>query len=273
SGPIIYFKQLHTPTNSLILSLAVADLFVGVIVFPLSIEFSATSCLYNENLFCIVRSYFDITLCTASILNLCCISIDRYYAVCQPLTYNTKINAQDLIMILVSWSVSILIAIGFIIAGLNHEKCEEGCFIQVPFANIVGPFFSFYLPVIIMLCIYLSSRAALSSVSPNLSSMSTVRHSSETVLSTSSFRLVSSLTRAFLLSFATSACSCLNLHSSANITEFCFPPTGSLSGVAPLAESVTLIFALSFLLDLVSIFFLLLTFVVKLIWFWPAFCC
>ncbi|XP_029352195.1 trace amine-associated receptor 1-like [Echeneis naucrates] len=152
---IVYFKQLHTPTNSLILSLAVADLLVGVIVFPLGLEFPISSCLYHEDLFCKVRDSFDVILSTASILNLCCISIDRYYAVCQPLTYNTKTNAQFVIMILGSWSVSILVAVGFIIAGLNPDKCPNVCIIDVLLANILGPILSFYLPVIIMLCIYL----------------------------------------------------------------------------------------------------------------------
>ncbi len=133
-----------------------ADLLVGVLVFPFSMEFTVSSCIYYEDLFCKVRDIFDITLSTASILNLCCISIDRYYAVCQPLTYRTKINVHVVvIMILVSWTVSVLVAIGFIIAGLNHEKCGDKCFIDVLLADILGPIFSFYLPVIIMLCIYL----------------------------------------------------------------------------------------------------------------------
>ncbi|XP_044025385.1 trace amine-associated receptor 1-like [Siniperca chuatsi] len=153
---IIYFKQLHTPTNYLILSLAVADLLVGIIVFPFSMAFSLSSCLYHEDLFCKVRGSFDISLSTCSILNLCCISIDRYYAVCQPLTYRTKINHRVVVvMILVSWGVSVLIGISVIIAGLNNDKCEERCLIDVLIKNTIGPILSFYLPVIIMLCIYL----------------------------------------------------------------------------------------------------------------------
>ncbi|XP_078029695.1 trace amine-associated receptor 1-like [Epinephelus lanceolatus] len=153
---VLYFQQLHTPTNYLILSLAVADLLVGIIVFPFSLAFSVSSCLYHEGLFCKVRGSFDISLSTTSILNLCCISVDRYYAVCQPLTYNIRINHRVIVvMILVSWGVSALIGISVIIAGLNNEKCNERCLIDVLIENTVGPILSFYLPVIIMLCIYL----------------------------------------------------------------------------------------------------------------------
>lgn len=153
---IIYFKQLHTPTNYLILSLAVADLLVGVIVFPFSMAYSLSSCLHYEGLFCKIRGSFDISLSTCSILNLCCISIDRYYAVCQPLMYRTKINdSVVMIMILASWGVSALIGISVIIAGLNSAKCAERCLIDVLVENTIGPILSFYLPVIIMLCIYM----------------------------------------------------------------------------------------------------------------------
>ncbi|XP_037607472.1 trace amine-associated receptor 1-like [Sebastes umbrosus] len=153
---IIYFKQLHTATNFLILSLAVADLLVGLVVFPLSMVFSLSSCLYYEDLFCKVRDSLDATLSVSSILNTCCISIDRYYAVCQPLNYRTKINVNVVaVMIVVSWSVSVLVAIGRAIPGLINEKCKENCVIDFRRARILAQFFSFYLPVIIMLCIYL----------------------------------------------------------------------------------------------------------------------
>uniref|UniRef100_A0A8P4G3C4 G-protein coupled receptors family 1 profile domain-containing protein n=1 Tax=Dicentrarchus labrax TaxID=13489 RepID=A0A8P4G3C4_DICLA len=150
---IIYFKQLHTSTNYLILSLAVADLLVGVVVFPLTMEFSISSCRYYDDLFCKIRGAFDISLCTSSILNLCCISIDRYYAVCQPLTYRTKINDHVVvIMILMSWGVSFFIGI---IVRINQEQCAAPCFVDNVLATIMGLFFSFYLPVLLMLCIYL----------------------------------------------------------------------------------------------------------------------
>ncbi|XP_023125004.3 trace amine-associated receptor 1-like [Amphiprion ocellaris] len=153
---IIYFKQLHNPTNYLILSLAVADLLVGVLVFPFSMVFTVTFCLYHEDFMCKMRDSFDVSLCTSSILNLCCISIDRYYAVCQPLTYRTTITAHvTVIMILVSWGVSAFVAVGIITAGFSQGTCEETCTVDIIMANIMGPVFSFYLPAIIMLSIYL----------------------------------------------------------------------------------------------------------------------
>ena len=153
---VVYFKQLHVPTNYLILSLALADLFVGVLVFPFSMAFTVTSCWYREDLLCKIRGSLDVTLSTASILNLCCISIDRYYAVCQPLTYRSKINNPIIrIMILVSWGVAVFIGTGIIVVGFNQGKCDGDCLIDALISTTLACVFSFYIPVIIMLSIYL----------------------------------------------------------------------------------------------------------------------
>uniref|UniRef100_UPI003AACFCDE trace amine-associated receptor 1-like n=1 Tax=Centroberyx gerrardi TaxID=166262 RepID=UPI003AACFCDE len=154
---IIYFKQLHTPTNYLILSLAMSDLLVGALVLPFSIALTVSSCLHFRDIICKLRGSLEISLTTSSILNLCFISTDRYYAVCQPLRYRTKINVHVAgIMILVSWGVSALVGIGIIIMGFSQGKCEGRCFIfHIPISSIMGCIFSFYLPAIVMLSIYL----------------------------------------------------------------------------------------------------------------------
>ncbi|XP_077409195.1 trace amine-associated receptor 1-like [Vanacampus margaritifer] len=153
---VVYFKQLHTPPNYFILSLSFADLLVGVLVFPFSMVFTVTSCILHENLICKIRDIFDVSLCTSSILNLCCISIDRYYAVCQPLTYRSKITDQvALTMILICWFIAVMIALGIIIGGFSQGTCEDMCSVAVILSHIMGPIYSFYQPAIIMICIYL----------------------------------------------------------------------------------------------------------------------
>ncbi|XP_028296154.1 trace amine-associated receptor 1-like [Gouania willdenowi] len=130
---IIYFKQLHTPTNYLILSLAVADLLVGALVILFNMALTVKSCIYFGDL------------------------VYRYYAVCKPLLYRSKMNECVVaIMILLSWSFSALSGFSIMFVGFRDIVCNGRCFIfHIPNSNIVGSMLSFYLPVIVMLSIYL----------------------------------------------------------------------------------------------------------------------
>nr|XP_020515027.1 trace amine-associated receptor 1-like [Labrus bergylta] len=163
---VAYFKQLHTPTNYLIFSLAVSDLLLGIIVMlPGMIRYIET-CWYFGEFFCKVYMSSDVTLSTASILNLSFISVDRYYAVCQPLLYRSKISVNVvLIMILISWSISVLVGFGIVFLKLNilgveefyynHVACEGGCVLfQSGVSSTVSSVISFYMPGIIMVGVY-----------------------------------------------------------------------------------------------------------------------
>ncbi|XP_067338973.1 trace amine-associated receptor 1-like [Channa argus] len=152
---VFYFKQLHTPTNYFILSLAMTDLLVGILVCPFSMAIADSSCWYDENLLCKIRGGFDIMLCNCSVLHLCCISVDRYYAVCQPLRYTKKINDHVAsIMILFSWSVSVVIGTGVMVIGIHKKSCVTSCSFHVRITTTFGCVVSFYLPASVMLCIY-----------------------------------------------------------------------------------------------------------------------
>lgn len=60
------------------MSLAFADLLVSVLVMPFgAIELIHQNWIYGET-FCLVRTSLDVLLTTASILHLCCISLDRW---------------------------------------------------------------------------------------------------------------------------------------------------------------------------------------------------
>ncbi|VDK48482.1 unnamed protein product [Cylicostephanus goldi] len=86
---------MRTFTNILLTSLATADLLVGLLVMPMSL----LDLLHNHRwplgivsfskgkFLCGLWATSDVLLCTASILNLCVISLDRYMAITSPLKY------------------------------------------------------------------------------------------------------------------------------------------------------------------------------------------
>ncbi|XP_010837760.1 PREDICTED: trace amine-associated receptor 7a-like, partial [Bison bison bison] len=91
---ILHFKQLHSPTNFLIASLACADFLMGVTVMPFSTVRSVESCWYFGQRYCQLHSCFEGSFCYASIYHLCFISLDRYIAVTDPLVYPTRFTVS-----------------------------------------------------------------------------------------------------------------------------------------------------------------------------------
>jgi len=74
---VVIVRRLRTPSNLLIVSLAVSDLLVAVLVMPLAAAYEATGNWEHGQPVCDMWTSLDVMLCTASILNLCAISIDR----------------------------------------------------------------------------------------------------------------------------------------------------------------------------------------------------
>lgn len=77
--------------NFYIVSLAVADLAVAVLVMPLNVaNFILDGRWTFGTVVCHVWLTADILTCTASILNLCAIALDRYRAIHDPIGYAQK---------------------------------------------------------------------------------------------------------------------------------------------------------------------------------------
>lgn len=158
---IAYFKQLQSPTNTFVMSLAVADCLVGLLVMPYSMIRTMEGCWYMGLLFCRLHSSLDVMLCTASIFHLGCIAFDRYYAVCNPLLYSLKMShGRVAFLIFVCWSVPMLISFGPImldlhVAGVNIQLPTDVCvFLVNRVYAVTASVVAFYVPSVIMLIAY-----------------------------------------------------------------------------------------------------------------------
>ncbi|VDK82175.1 unnamed protein product [Onchocerca ochengi] len=102
---------MRTFTNKLLTSLATADFLVGLFVMPLSLlDLLLDHAWPFDMLLCQIWSTSDVLFCTASILNLCVISIDRYLAISDPLKYSRTRNRKTAALLLGSvWLISLMV--------------------------------------------------------------------------------------------------------------------------------------------------------------------
>uniref|UniRef100_A0A7N8WRZ1 G-protein coupled receptors family 1 profile domain-containing protein n=1 Tax=Mastacembelus armatus TaxID=205130 RepID=A0A7N8WRZ1_9TELE len=156
---VVKFRHLRSKvTNFFVISLAVSDLFVAVLVMPWEAITEVTGTwLFGR--FCGVWIAFDIMCSTASILNLCIISVDRYWAIASPFKYERKMTHRvAFVMIGVAWTLSILIS--FIPVQLNwhqtgEEEVEANCVANLNKTYAISSsLISFYIPVVIMVATY-----------------------------------------------------------------------------------------------------------------------
>jgi 5-hydroxytryptamine receptor 1 len=100
-------KPLRIVQNFFIVSLAVADLTVALLVLPFSVAVQILGRWEFGIHMCKVWLTCDVLCCTASILNLCAIALDRYWAITDPINYAQKRTLKRvLFMIGVVWVLS-----------------------------------------------------------------------------------------------------------------------------------------------------------------------
>ncbi|KAL7868199.1 hypothetical protein SRHO_G00095830 [Serrasalmus rhombeus] len=159
-------RRLRSVTNCFIVSLAVTDLLLGILVLPFSTLLEVTGDWPLGAHFCNIYISLDVMLSTASILNLLAISVDRFFAVTAPLRYPTlllpwRVGASLATIWLVSVGVSFVpIHLGWNTVDhtvQNHGEGDpaRGCRFELnPTYVVVDAFATFYLPLLAMCWMY-----------------------------------------------------------------------------------------------------------------------
>ncbi|VEN60469.1 unnamed protein product [Callosobruchus maculatus] len=155
-----HFRYLHTPTNYFIVSLAVADCLVGLVVMPFSALYEVLGHTWFFGAeWCDVWRSLDVLFSTASILNLCVISLDRYWAITDPIAYPMRMTkVKSAILIAGVWVCSSAISFPAI-AWWRAVRTSPIPAFKCPFTEHLGYLIfsstiSFYLPLFVMLFTY-----------------------------------------------------------------------------------------------------------------------
>ncbi|CAK9800906.1 Octopamine receptor beta-1R [Anthophora quadrimaculata] len=177
-------RKLRVPTNRYVVSLAAADFLVAVCAMSFNASVELTGHWMFGRIMCDVWSSLDVYFSTASILHLCCISVDRYYAIVRPLEYPAIMRRLTVTCMLGSaWLLPALISfipifMGWYTTDAHLEKLRNNpqmCMFVVnkPYA-VISSSVSFWIPGFVMIVMYckiykeaVRQREALSRASSN----------------------------------------------------------------------------------------------------------
>ncbi|XP_075426070.1 muscarinic acetylcholine receptor M1 [Ascaphus truei] len=155
-------SDLKTVNNYFLLSLACADVIIGVVSMNLYTTYIVMGRWALGSVSCDLWLALDYVVSNASVMNLLIISFDRYFSITRPLTYRAKRTPRRAaIMIGMAWFVSFVLwapAILFwqYIVG-ERTVASHKCYIQFfsqPIITFGTAIAAFYLPVTIMIILY-----------------------------------------------------------------------------------------------------------------------
>lgn len=175
-------RKLRNLTNSFVVSLAFADCLVAVTVMPFGIyqQFNNKDWFLGD-IACLIASSFDVMFCSASILHLLSLAVDRYLAICNPFFYAEKMNKRTVSLMLGGcWVIPIFISFIPIMNRWHLIGIEDFyhcvapphlpiCYfvVNLPFA-IIASMIAFYIPTVLLLVCYQRIYVAASKQSKQL---------------------------------------------------------------------------------------------------------
>ncbi|XP_017490105.1 PREDICTED: 5-hydroxytryptamine receptor-like, partial [Rhagoletis zephyria] len=157
---ILRERHLRSVGNYLVFSLAVADLMVACLVMPLGALYVVTGQWTLGAAFCDLWTTVDVLCCTASILHLLAIAIDRFWAVTNVDYIHQRRNGRRIgLMILLIWAASIVISLAPIFGWRDPDFpvriAQRQCLISQDVTyQIFATCASFYVPLALILLLY-----------------------------------------------------------------------------------------------------------------------
>ncbi|XP_053649843.2 alpha-2C adrenergic receptor-like [Cherax quadricarinatus] len=119
-------KALKNITNWFIASLAVSDFLLGLVIMPFSLANLLMGYWMFGDLWCELHAAIDVLLSTASINNICLISLDRYWSITHAVAYLKKRTPERAaIMIVAVWLFSGLVSIPPLLGWKEVRAPEE----------------------------------------------------------------------------------------------------------------------------------------------------
>ncbi|CAH0394482.1 unnamed protein product [Bemisia tabaci] len=163
---VMRHRKLRVITNYFVVSLALADMLVAMVAMTFNMSVQVTGKWLFGAFICDVWNALDVYFSTASIIHLCCISVDRYYAIVKPLKYPIKMTKRKVaIMLLLTWISPAIISFVPIFCGWytteehkhyrnNHpDECQ---FEVNKLYALISSSISFWIPCTIMIFTYLA---------------------------------------------------------------------------------------------------------------------
>ncbi|KAK2847584.1 hypothetical protein Q5P01_010583 [Channa striata] len=152
-------RQLHTPTNLLLLSLAVSDCLAGIVTL---IDVSKQlTCWLLGDIVCSLYVYMSSIIGGVSVGNMILISVDRHVAICDPLHYPTRVTVTRVKMcVCMCWTCYVVYS-GLILKDSltqpgRHRPCYGQCVMKVDgISAMVDDVLSSFAPVAVIIILYL----------------------------------------------------------------------------------------------------------------------
>uniref|UniRef100_A0A8D2LID2 G-protein coupled receptors family 1 profile domain-containing protein n=1 Tax=Varanus komodoensis TaxID=61221 RepID=A0A8D2LID2_VARKO len=146
-------RALRAPQNLFLVSLAAADILVATLIIPFSLANEIMGYWCFGGLWCSLYLSLDVLFCTASIMHLCAISLDRYWAVTRAARYNLKRSPRRIKwMIGAVWAIAAFVSLPPLFKSTHQDQV---CLLHDDTWYVLASCTaSFYAPCVIMVAVY-----------------------------------------------------------------------------------------------------------------------